>query len=439
MMHLNQAGLEFLRGYFSTHKLEEKTRVAYSCDLAQFQTYAGDDLCLLSLTGNHIEDWTACLRKRGYSPSSIRRKIVVLRIFCSYWVRKGVLPESPFWRVKLSFGRVEQLPRTLTYEEMRALLAHVQRNYSIFGQNSSGSNTTSPHSYRRLRNLALVDLLFATGMRVGEVSALDVEDFQAEEKVFKVRGKGRVERLAYIVDEKTIQIQREHVSVRKHFNNGNSALFLNSFGKRLSTQGITNVIALYRREARIDRHVTPHMLWRHESIGKFKAVQALVELAEIAPSRTEIVAYVGKLQEILASSLIKGASACLIGIDNDRGRAQGAKALRELKIPAIFYSISADTFTYEVFVQELSGPCWACANPERYKEGIEHFAINPCSRTPGVSDPLLVAAGLCSYALDSLVMRRPRYWNFRHGHLHGELPETAKRISRDPACSLCRG
>ena len=56
----------------------------------------------------------------------MRRKVVVLKVFCGYWMRKGELTESPFWRVKLSFGRIEQLPRALTESEIRDLLAQAE-------------------------------------------------------------------------------------------------------------------------------------------------------------------------------------------------------------------------------------------------------------------------------------------------------------------------
>lgn len=113
-----------------------------------------------------------------------------------------------------------------------------------------------------LRNLALVDLLFATGMRVGEVSNLDVRDFVLPEAVFAVRGKGGRSRLAFAVDSKTLEIQRKHFVARMRIETDSSALFLNSSARRLSTQGIANVIGCFRQEAGIERHVTPHML-RH--------------------------------------------------------------------------------------------------------------------------------------------------------------------------------
>lgn len=269
-MRLKEANVEFLSGYFSTHGRRKKTEAAYRSDLAQFQAFAGDDFRLLSLDSSVIERWAAYLRKEKYSPASIRRKIVVLKVFCSYWVRKGVLQESPFWRVKLSFGRIEQLPRALTEREMRSLLGRAWRNYlailTVRDESRlitySEQSKASARGYRALRDLALVDLLFATGMRVGEASALDIRDYFTREAIFRVQGKGGRDRLAFVVDEQTLQIQRAHMEARSCIKTDSPALFLNASGGRLSTQGMTNVIAQLRREARIRRHITPHML-RH--------------------------------------------------------------------------------------------------------------------------------------------------------------------------------
>jgi integrase/recombinase XerD len=269
-MRLNDANVEFLSGYFSTHGRRKKTEAAYRSDLIQFQAFAGADFSLQSLDSSVIERWAAYLRGEKYSPASMRRKMVVLKVFCSYWVRKGVLPESPFWRVKLSFGRIEQLPRALTEREMRSLLGRAWRNYLNVSTGKDESEATtrdkkrkaSSRDYRALRDLALVDLLFATGMRVGELSALDVRDYFTREAVFRVQGKGGRDRLAFVVDEQTVLIQRAHMEARARIETDIPALFVNASGGRLSTQGVTNVIARLRREARIRRHVTPHML-RH--------------------------------------------------------------------------------------------------------------------------------------------------------------------------------
>lgn len=268
-MRLDQAITEFLGGYFSTHERSKKTRAAYSTDMAQLRIFLGGGFELLSLGSAVVERWAAHLRQEGYSPASSRRKVVVLKVFCSYWVRKGVLPESPFWRVKLSLGRIEQLPRALTEREMRALLTRARRNHEESEVGEQTATSPSPRTfaassscYRALRDLALVDLLFATGMRVGEASALDLRDFFVREAAFRVKGKGGRDRLAFAVDEETVRIQRSHLEARARIKTESQALFVNASGGRLSTQGMTNVVTKLRRQARIKRHVTPHML-RH--------------------------------------------------------------------------------------------------------------------------------------------------------------------------------
>lgn len=268
-MLLVQAIEQFLNGYFSTHERSAKTKIAYRSDLDQVAAYAGPDLALISLNPSFIENWAANLRLKNYSPASMRRKMVVLKVFCSYWVRKGVLNESPFWRIKLSFGRIAQLPRSLSESEMRGLLVQAKKYQDGSPLSRKGSVLAKGNSlkellgqYRAIRNLALVDLLFATGMRVGEVSALNMEDFAVSESVFRVKGKGGRDRLAFVVDDQTRRIQQEHLELRCRMASTGQALFLNASGARLSTQGIANIISQFRKDAGIERHITPHML-RH--------------------------------------------------------------------------------------------------------------------------------------------------------------------------------
>src|SRR5215212_4298956 len=154
-MQLSQACTKFISGYFSTNERTKKTKAAYCSDLTQFKVFAGEDLLLKSVSGAVIERWCAHLRQREFSPTSIRRKMVVLKVFCSYWVRKGSLRESPFWRVKLSYGRVEQLPRALSAREMRKLLLQARRGYSSAAtvlndgwETTSASLRVSSHEYR---------------------------------------------------------------------------------------------------------------------------------------------------------------------------------------------------------------------------------------------------------------------------------------------------
>lgn len=265
-MQINQACIDFLKGYFSTHERSEKTKSAYLSDITQFKEFVGGEFSLLTLRGSHIEQWAADLCEKAYSPASIRRKIVVLKVFCSYWVRAGIMPESPFWRVKISYGRIEQLPRTLTELEMRGILKQAKYEYSAVEQDKAGKYSkqlkSSTRDYRMLRNLSILELLFATGLRVGEVSSIDIKDFVTEESLFKIRGKGGRQRLAFIVDKAAFKILSEYLKARTKIEVESNALFLNAGGGRLSTQGIAKIIAQLREDGGVKRNVTPHML-RH--------------------------------------------------------------------------------------------------------------------------------------------------------------------------------
>jgi len=262
---MDQAISEFLSGYFSTNQRKRKTETAYRIDLTQFMTFVGRNVPITSVRSNTIEEWAATLRTKGYSPSSTRRKIAALRILCSYWLRKGIMNESPFWRVKLSYGRIEQLPRSLTQREIQALLLKARGSYLELTRKCDWDDVRekpSSNIYRYTRNLAILELMFATGMRVGELSTLDITDFQVEESAFRIQGKGGIDRLAFVVDELSKSTLKKYLEMRRSVRTSNLALFLNSSGSRISTQGIANLISKLGREANLDRHITPHML-RH--------------------------------------------------------------------------------------------------------------------------------------------------------------------------------
>ena len=261
-MRLGRAIGQFLSGYFATRDRSENTEKAYACDLEQFERFAGGDRAVEALDPDLIESWAGELKRREYAPTSIQRKMVSLRVFCHYWLRKGLLDESPFWRVKLSFGRVQQLPRTLTEDEIRKLIQEARRSYEELATEGAGQNGYITPAFLALRNHAFLDLLFATGIRVGEAAALNLDSFVEDGTTLKVQGKGRRPRLAFLVVRETVDLQAAYREARQAIRVDTRALFLNAFGSPLSTQGMANILTKLRHRAALDRHVTPHMI-RH--------------------------------------------------------------------------------------------------------------------------------------------------------------------------------
>ena len=221
-MQLGNAIRRFERGYFATCERSQKTREAYTCDLRQFCAFAGRRRRLDLLGPEVIEQWAGHLRSAAFAPASVRRKLASLRVFFLYWTRREKIKSSPFWRLQLSLGRHEQLPRCLTRKEVKKLLSQALQAFV-----SSGSDEipNTGLGFQELRNLALVDLLFATGLRVGELVSLDVDAFSNEELAYRVKGKGGRMRLAFLTQSDSTRIQRRYFGARAGIETPTSALF----------------------------------------------------------------------------------------------------------------------------------------------------------------------------------------------------------------------
>jgi site-specific recombinase XerD len=108
----------------------------------------------------------------------------------------------------------------------------------------------------------MIETLFATGIRVGELASLTCKDWRDDEATFLIMGKGLRQRLALLPDERSQRALRAYLQHRVRMNLGHDALLVNAAGGRLSSQGVARVIAIAAKELDIKGRVTPHMI-RH--------------------------------------------------------------------------------------------------------------------------------------------------------------------------------
>lgn len=256
---LGDAVSRFLAGYFAGSERSDRTEKAYTADLVQFTAFSGADRALVKIGPEPIEEWAAALKKEGYAPASIQRKMVSLRVFFHFWMRRGLLDTSPFWRLRLRFGAGRVLPKTLSEGELKSLFTEARRRVEEAGP---PDDVLPDAGYRALRDLAVLDLLFATGIRVGEAASLRLDSFAEDQNAYLIRGKGNRDRLAYLVSTDTIDLQRRHREARQRLETTSTALFLNAHGNAIAPQGIAQTLRSLARESGIERNITPHML-RH--------------------------------------------------------------------------------------------------------------------------------------------------------------------------------
>lgn len=257
-MKLARAIDQYLKGYFATHERSDKTSRAYATDLRQFDAFLGRRRTLRSITPEAVEAWAHDLRSNEYQPTSIRRKLAALRGLCNYWTRRRILAASPFWRLRLNLGSSRVLPKVLSAEEVAGLLREARRRAGR--RQPSGRRIDSV--FIACRDVAVVELLFGTGVRVGELVAITLDDISPEQRTIVIRGKGRRQRLAFLLEPQSLGALQTYLRARSRLAVDARALFVNRAGRQLSPHGVAVVLRQLATLAGIARRVTPHML-RH--------------------------------------------------------------------------------------------------------------------------------------------------------------------------------
>lgn len=258
-MRIQEAIKSFMESHFAAGQRATRTRQAYGTDLRQILGFVGPSRELKDIGPDLIEEWIGQLHEASYAPASIQRKLSVFRAFLNYCERRRLLDRSPMALVSYHPRRLPRPPRTLSRADTWRLLAHAR---SVVPADYGSTTSCSARAFLALRDLALLDLLLSTGLRVGEVSALQRADYSSDEHVLRVRGKGGRHRLAFIVVPYSQEIHLRYLGLRDHVGPKTSALFPNARGQRFSTRGIRRMVLRRALDAGVKPRVTPHML-RH--------------------------------------------------------------------------------------------------------------------------------------------------------------------------------
>lgn len=258
--------------------LSANTRAAYAADLSAFWAY-------LSRTGvtefgavtrDHIAAFLADQRRKGMRPTSTARRLVAIRIFFAFLSAEGHVGKNVTEAMGAPRkGRV--LPRTLSEEEVERLLASV-----------AGTGALD------IRDRCMLELFYACGLRVSELTALRVGDLRAGENVLRCVGKGDKQRLIPLGGEARRWLARYTSEVRPALLKGNAeeqALFLTRRGASFTRQGVFDMLAKRARAAQIDAPFSPHVL-RHcfashllAHGANVRAIQEMLGHADIATTQ----------------------------------------------------------------------------------------------------------------------------------------------------------
>ena len=239
--------------YCGTQKrLDEKTLKAYRIDLRQLSEQTSSQE-ITEITSETLEAYIAKLHQQ-YKPKTVKRKIASVKALFHYLEYKDIIDRNPFNKIQVRFREPVILPKTIPLHTVETFLT------TIYKQRSNAK--TDYQKRNALRDAAVAELLFATGMRISELCTLKNEDVNLYEGIILIYGKGDKERRIQIGNDAVIHILEEYkndfqteIESCKHF-------FANQSGKALSDQSVRRMINKYTSLAAIDLHITPHM-FRH--------------------------------------------------------------------------------------------------------------------------------------------------------------------------------
>lgn len=233
-------------------KLDEKTIFAYRIDLKQFSDFNGQEEVVMSR--DIIRQYILHLHD-VYKKKTVKRKIASLKAFYSYLEEEAIIEDSPMRKIRTEFREEKVLPRTIPYATLETLLSYM---YSLKSQEKNTECKTKLLN----RDIAVVETLFATGIRISELCNLSQKNIDLEQGIFCIKGKGNKERYLQIGAAQVLEQLQEYKRRWADELNQTEFFFLNRFGERYSEQSARRMVKRYAEAAMLNLHVTPHM-FRH--------------------------------------------------------------------------------------------------------------------------------------------------------------------------------
>lgn len=289
-MRLNERVKPYLDYCEFRKELDEKTLKAYRIDLGQyFSFFHREEPCKAE-----IEEYITELHKK-YKQKTVKRKLASIKAFYNFLEEEELIQENPFRKIKVKFKEDRILPRIIPRDEIELLLNYMYGNR----KNDRGGEKFW------LRDIAVVEVFFATGARVYEISNIRADSINLNSGLIRIMGKGGKERYIQIGEPSVLKLLKRYYNANAQAIRESGYFFVNQRGRRFTEQSIRIMMKNYARSAGISRNITPHM-FRHsfatyltEEGVDISCVQQILGHSSIKTTQIYVHIATGKQAEIL--------------------------------------------------------------------------------------------------------------------------------------------
>src|SRR5205823_6597781 len=260
-MNVQQAIADFLQHGQAVRNLSDRTLRAYQSDLTQFHVHV-DGANMVDITPEHLETYLVKLGTGPYRDTSIRRKVAALKVFFRYLEEQGVVRESPARKLKIKRPVESRVPTVLSNREVRSLLAAPKEQIGALSASRDASPGGRNRFFCAVRDDVILEILFSTGIRIGELVALNLHDVDLQSRQIHITGRATRGREVAVSSNELADALQTYIDLRAERELETGALFVGRAGTRLTIYSIENIFKKHVRLAEIKRHITPHAL-RH--------------------------------------------------------------------------------------------------------------------------------------------------------------------------------
>lgn len=289
---------EFLNHCRIEKKLNSNTLKAYKIDLDQFLVFLSDLRCneLVQISKIELRKYIESIEQ--FKPKTIKRKLATIKAFFNYFECEDIIQTNPFRKMRIKIRENKTLPKAITLNEINEVFA---KAYS----DANFKKTKGKYLYlEAVRNIAVIELLFATGGRVSEIANLKNANLDLVTGTVLINGKGNKERIIQICNSETLSTLKKYKSLAI---SKDDYFFANRFGLKLSDQSIRNIVKKMTKNTSVKINVTPHV-FRHtfatlllEKDVDIKYIQNLLGHSSIMTTQIYTHVNIEKQKQILSS------------------------------------------------------------------------------------------------------------------------------------------
>lgn len=276
--------------------LDEKTLKAYRIDLKQMAEYFA--LSKEDVSRETLERYIEQLTEK-HKPATVKRKYAAMQAYFRFLVYEDILESSPMDKIKLKLRQEVALPRVI---EKKALAQLLSLAYSSFTESK-----TPVARFAALRNVAVLELLFASGLRVSELCHITVDKLNLDEQYVRIMGKGSRERVIYLSNKQVVDILIRYKVARQSLHPETEYFFINRDKKRLTEQSVRGIINKYTKMVNNSGHYTPHM-FRHsfatylwDNCGDIYEVKNILGHSSIKTTERYVHASIQRQRQVLST------------------------------------------------------------------------------------------------------------------------------------------